>query len=470
MRDTTPKRLTNIDGSENKTANVTEETVAKLHIGSHTSEETFLKAEIGKYGIVLGRTFVQKHQPTVEWSEEEPDRIVFTSRQCSKNCLPQPIDAYGEIEPQPSESIHMQFTDAIPKELHQENTEKWVKDLIIAATTSHSARIANQENPRTERYHRTDPTTVPSTLKKAKAPVMTTLTQGLRRAVRNSDGDLPLTSPRPLTTEYFASVEDFWLDFINLQRRYWFIVQYLLVVWYFSQFYLRTIARIVHDYLQLPQRRPRPRSHNTTTLSIPLSLPRSGRRNPPLQFNPSVPVGTIPPSFSQTDQTLQTPNEKRSPTPPGPKFNLDRFRLPDVPEEVSDQEILDFVNKAVDITYRITLHNPNVTRPHANQTCKKTGNQQPSRKPAYQRPQPSVKRHNPGKSNYVSKPPRINREPLPNIWLWNHRAYHPTTSSYNYWGNWNPQWKFDRKTGIKFDEAIRSAAEGNYQGKRSLRQ
>ncbi|KAG8973065.1 hypothetical protein FRB90_010024, partial [Tulasnella sp. 427] len=127
-----------------------------------------------------------------------------------------------------------------------------------------------------------------------------------------------------------------------------------------------------------------------------------------------------------------------------------------VPEIVTDQEVADFISTAVDLTYWITRNNPNVV-----QTCKRTGNQRTSTKPVYQHPQPSIKKRNKGKNTYISKPPRLNKDPIPNIWLWNHCAYHPSTNSYNYWGEWNPRYKFNRKTGIKFDQAPGQNANPN---------
>lgn len=141
----TVRSLTNVDGSTNKTGKVDQELRGRMKIGAHTSKDRFAVADIGRYDVIIGRHFLRRHDPQVEWKEHEADRLVFSSAYCSKNCLPFPADVYGETNQ--SKWKDVAALEAIPEKLLQEICTAWLE---IGASESHSARIA-AKGPQEER-------------------------------------------------------------------------------------------------------------------------------------------------------------------------------------------------------------------------------------------------------------------------------------------------------------------------------
>jgi hypothetical protein len=80
-----PRKLKVIDGREISSGLVEYECTFKLTIGSHSEEIVCNVADIGKHSIVLGMSWLRKHNPTIEWSAK---RVTFDSVYCSTTCLP----------------------------------------------------------------------------------------------------------------------------------------------------------------------------------------------------------------------------------------------------------------------------------------------------------------------------------------------------------------------------------------------
>jgi hypothetical protein len=151
-----PRTLLNIDGSVNKTKQITEEVREPLVIGNHRSDEKFVVANIGRYDVVLGRDVLRRHDPDIAWSETEPERMVFSSKRCSQRCLSAPADVYG-IHPRAKTTfpIPKVVASAVPVHLAERLVNGWVASPNLrwprnglgasaAATESVSARIAKE--------------------------------------------------------------------------------------------------------------------------------------------------------------------------------------------------------------------------------------------------------------------------------------------------------------------------------------
>lgn len=138
-----PRKLSNIDGSNNATAWVTQEFQGELTIGAHKSMEKFAVANIGEYDLVIGHHFLRQHKPTVKWNEDKPDRLIFASERCSRHCLPFPADVYRVESSSHNAEIH--YLNQLPETLLSQVCAMRIEShLHIDASESHSATIAGK--------------------------------------------------------------------------------------------------------------------------------------------------------------------------------------------------------------------------------------------------------------------------------------------------------------------------------------
>ena len=79
-----PRQLKVIDGREISSGLVDTECILKLSLGSHKEELVCNIAEIGRHDIVLGMSWLKKHNPTIDWPNK---RVIFDSSLCTENCL-----------------------------------------------------------------------------------------------------------------------------------------------------------------------------------------------------------------------------------------------------------------------------------------------------------------------------------------------------------------------------------------------
>jgi RNase H-like domain found in reverse transcriptase/Reverse transcriptase (RNA-dependent DNA polymerase)/Integrase zinc binding domain/Integrase core domain/Chromo (CHRromatin Organisation MOdifier) domain len=80
-----PQPLAVVDGRSIVSGDVTHETApVQLAIGPHTEEITLNVTSIGHYPVILGLSWLTKHDPTVLWSQHQ---VVFGSDYCRTRCL-----------------------------------------------------------------------------------------------------------------------------------------------------------------------------------------------------------------------------------------------------------------------------------------------------------------------------------------------------------------------------------------------
>ena len=78
----TPIRVFNVDGSCNSAGDVTHTTTILMEYLRHREELTAEVTNLGKNSLILGYTWLQKHNPTVDW---QTGVIKFT--RCPRSCL-----------------------------------------------------------------------------------------------------------------------------------------------------------------------------------------------------------------------------------------------------------------------------------------------------------------------------------------------------------------------------------------------
>lgn len=90
-----PRPAYTINGEPIQDGGITHAAHGELIIENHKNKQKFYVADIGRYDVIIGLTWIRQHKPQIEWSMDEADRMVFSSRHCSHHCLPVPMDAYG---------------------------------------------------------------------------------------------------------------------------------------------------------------------------------------------------------------------------------------------------------------------------------------------------------------------------------------------------------------------------------------
>ena len=78
----TPIRVFNVDGSRNSAGDVTHTTTIQMEYLGHRKELTAEVTNLGKNSLILGYTWLQKHNPTIDW---QTGVIKFT--RCPRSCL-----------------------------------------------------------------------------------------------------------------------------------------------------------------------------------------------------------------------------------------------------------------------------------------------------------------------------------------------------------------------------------------------
>ena len=78
----TPIQVFNVDGSHNLAGDVTHTTTILMEYLGHREELTAEVTNLGKNSLILGYTWLQKHNPTIDW---QTGVIKFT--RCPRSCL-----------------------------------------------------------------------------------------------------------------------------------------------------------------------------------------------------------------------------------------------------------------------------------------------------------------------------------------------------------------------------------------------
>ena len=63
----TPIVVRNVDGTINRNGTIQGTATLNVHIGPHTSRETFLVTELGEHDVILGHQWLEQHNPCINW-------------------------------------------------------------------------------------------------------------------------------------------------------------------------------------------------------------------------------------------------------------------------------------------------------------------------------------------------------------------------------------------------------------------
>ena len=78
-----PFDVINVDGTPNRNGQITHTLRASLQIGSHMSNQNILITDIGRKDMIIGMTFLRRHNPEIDWAA---GKWRFT--RCPESCTP----------------------------------------------------------------------------------------------------------------------------------------------------------------------------------------------------------------------------------------------------------------------------------------------------------------------------------------------------------------------------------------------
>ena len=107
-----PIRVFNVDGSRNSAGDVTHTTTILMEYLGHREELTAEVTNLGKNSLILGYTWLQKHNPSIDW---QTGVIKFT--RCPRSCLllhnrAKPLATLDDEEREGLEYIHQAKVEA----------------------------------------------------------------------------------------------------------------------------------------------------------------------------------------------------------------------------------------------------------------------------------------------------------------------------------------------------------------------
>ena len=75
---------------------VDQQVEVQMKVRNHTETLTFDVAPLGKHNIVLGLPWLQRHNPTIQWTSR---KVTFASDYCEEHCLAQPASTFLNQRP-----------------------------------------------------------------------------------------------------------------------------------------------------------------------------------------------------------------------------------------------------------------------------------------------------------------------------------------------------------------------------------
>ena len=79
-----PRRLFLADGEPTQSGDITHVAHVDIDINGHTEKQIFYITNLGKYDIILGKPWLAKHNPHIDWTE---NAVTFNSNYCRTRCL-----------------------------------------------------------------------------------------------------------------------------------------------------------------------------------------------------------------------------------------------------------------------------------------------------------------------------------------------------------------------------------------------
>jgi hypothetical protein len=114
-----PIPMFNVDGSPKEAGSITEIINAVLHYDGHTEQTCFTVTSLGKQDIILGFTWLQEHNPQIDWQT----RKVLMSR-CQDKCRTCGLEVRAERKEQQKVECHIRACRSGPHPLLVEEESK----------------------------------------------------------------------------------------------------------------------------------------------------------------------------------------------------------------------------------------------------------------------------------------------------------------------------------------------------------
>jgi len=79
-----PESLCLADGSETRQGKITHEIDLELHLGYHKETITFQVTHLGRFPLILGKSWLRQHNPLIDWRK---NTVCLCSEFCKSSCL-----------------------------------------------------------------------------------------------------------------------------------------------------------------------------------------------------------------------------------------------------------------------------------------------------------------------------------------------------------------------------------------------
>lgn len=132
-RDRTPLVVNDVNGR--LLSRVDQQVEINMVLGNHSETLTFDVAPLGKHNVVLGLPWLQRHNPTIQWSS---GKITFISDYCEEHCLAQPASTFLNQRP----IVPMAVVNSEVSELAVEPLSEEEVDIFAVEIPEHLESVA----------------------------------------------------------------------------------------------------------------------------------------------------------------------------------------------------------------------------------------------------------------------------------------------------------------------------------------
>src|SRR5690606_28013797 len=119
--------LTVFDGRESADGKITHEVEIRLIIDNHIETCTFQVTRLNHYQLIVGKSWLKKHNPEIDWKN---NNVAFKSGYCRQHCL-------------------IKNTRKLPKPFSKANNEKEINPQLLGVLGSSVKEIAEKELEKT---------------------------------------------------------------------------------------------------------------------------------------------------------------------------------------------------------------------------------------------------------------------------------------------------------------------------------
>ena len=108
-----------------------------MRVGNHSETLTFDVVPLGKHNVVLGLPWLQRHNPTIQWTS---GKVTFASDYCEEHCLAQPASTFLNQHPiVPRVTMESEVSELAVEPLSEQEI-----DLFAVEIPEHLESVAEQ--------------------------------------------------------------------------------------------------------------------------------------------------------------------------------------------------------------------------------------------------------------------------------------------------------------------------------------